>query len=100
MHEMIFAARNRHVESCGKPPEIAAGGARFTSYFENELGEQMIFVHEPGALAGVVYSGDCNWGKPITVPVVGLTGHSFTQAEGLWVAACLMVVRRRLDFDR
>src|SRR5438552_2481919 len=44
----IFRVRNHHVENCGAPPCIddPRGDVAFRSYFENELGEQWIFLYD------------------------------------------------------
>ena len=42
----VFHARNFHYATCGKPPGIKAAYGQQTSYFENEMGEQMVYVFD------------------------------------------------------
>ncbi|HZN70217.1 MAG TPA: hypothetical protein VFC00_00810 [Micromonosporaceae bacterium] len=56
--EVILEILNRHVDPA---PKIVHEADAYISYFENELGEQWIFVRRHGANTGMVYGGDLGW---------------------------------------
>lgn len=68
----IFTVRNHHHEGCGTPPRILDEGQShlFRSYFENEHGEQAIFVWDYDTEEGTLHLGDTNgeedagWDRP------------------------------------
>jgi hypothetical protein len=55
---VLFTLRNRHGDS-SQVPEPAPGS--YVSYFENELGEQWVFVREPGEPSATIWGGDAGW---------------------------------------
>lgn len=69
MANFIFAVRNHHLAGSGNPPAIIdePGSSVFRSYFENEHGEQWIFVHDFKSGASTIRSGDCGWQRPLTI---------------------------------
>ena len=45
MNKKFFIMENKHVESCGTPPIITNENSnKYFGYFENEYGEQWVFV--------------------------------------------------------
>jgi hypothetical protein len=43
----LFSVRNHHLAECGIPPRIDDRGAgRYLGYFENQYGEQAVFVYD------------------------------------------------------
>lgn len=54
----LLTIENRHVDAA---PELEVDAADYLSYFQNELGEQWIFVRRAGAAHGTVYGGDLGW---------------------------------------
>jgi hypothetical protein len=55
------------------------GDHDYVAYFENEHGEQLIFVREPRAKHGVLLHSDLEWEpKPVAGP------------EAVWLKACLV----------
>jgi hypothetical protein len=47
VNQPIFAIGNHHTEGCGKPPIVDDTGPDcYRGYFENEHGEQAIFVYD------------------------------------------------------
>jgi hypothetical protein len=56
--QTLIEIANHH----GDPaPEITVGPDDYVSYFENEHGEQWLFVRAHGADTGTVYGGDLGW---------------------------------------
>lgn len=54
----LFTVSNHHAESCGKPPHIH-GDVR--KRYENEYGEQAIFVYDYEVNKGTLWMGDSGW---------------------------------------
>lgn len=54
----ILEIVNRHADPA---PDMTLKDGAYVSYFENELGEQWIFIRERGADTGTVYGGDVGW---------------------------------------
>ena len=45
--EYLFKVKNHHAPDCGKPPQIDDSVKKqYRGYFENELGEQAIFIYD------------------------------------------------------
>ena len=63
----IFIAYNRHVPSCGQPPRIDTQDGDYHSYFENEHGEQWLFVYDRKAGTATLRGGDIGWDDPKTM---------------------------------
>lgn len=60
----ILAIKNKHVSAA---PDLGeTGGQRYVSYFETDLGEQLVFVRVAGEDQGTLYMGDADW-EPIPV---------------------------------
>jgi hypothetical protein len=58
----IFRVTNHHTDSCGLPPTIDDSEPnRYLGYFENESGEQAIFVYDRTRRAGTLSLGDAGW---------------------------------------
>jgi len=79
--------------------DLEPSGRRYVGFYENQYGEQLVFVHEEGS-DPILYHGDCGW-KPIPAewpqisslsPLVSpwVTGDVIlNQGEVLWLASCL-----------
>jgi hypothetical protein len=93
---VIFLARNAHLAESGQPPVVETGPDQYTSYFENEHGEQWIFVRQQGAPTATVYGAHIGWEAPRTMSSTpemredhwSAAGLVLTMAEALWLAAC------------
>ena len=70
----------------GRPaPAIEERPRRYLAYFENKFGEQLLFVHDDGALDATVFHGNADW-EPRRV----------TDASGLpEVGDCLWLCEQR-----
>jgi hypothetical protein len=87
--ETIFQVKNRHSVSAGKPPQIDGNTkGKYHGYFENEHGEQAIFVYDRETKSGVLWLGDAGWEKPYKV-IDGLAPELIlSQEEEMWLQAC------------
>ncbi|MBV9280080.1 MAG: hypothetical protein JOZ41_08375 [Chloroflexi bacterium] len=60
--EIAFSARNRHNAAVSLiPAEAREGDHRYRAYYENQHGEQLIFVYDRKTGRGVLYHGDVDW---------------------------------------
>lgn len=100
---VIFAARNGHSAQCGQPPVVEAGPGRYASYFENQYGEQWIFVRREDAETATIYGGDIGWEEPQTMSGPPekrendwtTAGLVLNMPEALWLTACWAASRPR-----
>jgi hypothetical protein len=53
-----FPVLNPHTPASGTPPQIEERPGQYLGYFENEFGEQMIFVFDRSTGTGLLYAGD------------------------------------------
>jgi len=67
-NEIVFQVKNRHRLSAGKPPFIDANApGKYHGYFENEHGEQAVFVYDRETKTGTLWVGDAGWETPYKV---------------------------------
>jgi hypothetical protein len=59
VHEDEFLRVSNHHAAAA--PAIEERPGRYLGYFENKFGEQLVFVHEGGALDATVFHGDVAW---------------------------------------
>ena len=84
----ILQISNHHTASCGTPPRIEERAGQYLGYFENEYGEQMIFVFDWRSGTGRLYAGDAGWETPYEV-VDGVAKELIlTPEERLCLWAC------------
>lgn len=85
----IFQVRNHHVESCGIPPRFDNPPGVYLSYFENQFGEQSIFVFDYKTKEAFLYMGDAGWDRPRKVVEGGrVPGLIYGEDEAAWLFAC------------
>jgi hypothetical protein len=85
----VFQAANKQGAGSGEPPYIDANTPnRYHGYFENDLGEQLIFVFDFEMGTGTLYHGDMGWEKPQKVQEGRAPEIVLDQAETLWLMAC------------
>jgi len=85
----LFQVSNHHSAECGIPPHIDdVHPNQYLGYFENQYGEQAIFVHDCGSNQAVLYLGDAGWEKPHTVIDGAVPDLVLSEIERLWVRAC------------
>jgi hypothetical protein len=85
----IFPVTNHHTESCGEPPQIDDSAPNcYRGYFENEHGEQAIFVYNRTTRQGTLHLGDAGWDRPCAVVDGTVAGLMLGTSEALWLATC------------
>jgi hypothetical protein len=86
--ELLFFVSNHHVESCGTPPKINGDTPNsYHSYFENEFGEQAIFIYDHEAAKGVLRMGDADWQGEYPVED-GFSPVANNMNESFWLVVC------------
>ena len=68
-NQPLFQVTNHHGEACGRPPQIdeQAFPGVYRSYFENQNGEQAVFLYDYEQERGTLYLGDAGWEHPYDV---------------------------------
>jgi len=85
---LILQITNHHVPASGTPPRIEERPGQYLGYFENEYGEQMIFVFDRSSGTGRLYAGDAGWETPYEV-IGGVAPELVMRSdESLWLRAC------------
>lgn len=75
--------RNKHIEGCGEPPEFDQDDYSYISYFENENGEQALFVYEDDEAVAKVYIADADWENPQEIPARELKDMTVDQVTAI-----------------
>jgi hypothetical protein len=84
----IFRVTNHHTGACGRPPAIDDSEPnRYLGYFENEHGEQAIFVYDRARRAGTFWLGDAGWERSHPVVEGAVPGVGLGATERAWLAA-------------
>jgi hypothetical protein len=87
----IFQVRNHHGESCGTPPHFDDPSGFYLSYYENQFGEQNIFVYDHQTKEAFLYMGDAGWERPRKVIEGGkVPDLIYGKDEAMWLFACWM----------
>jgi hypothetical protein len=87
--EPIFQVGNKHAANCGEPPHVDGNEkGRYYGYFENEHGEQAVFVYDRQTQAGTLWMGDVGWERPIPVNDGVARDIVLNDLEALWLRAC------------
>ena len=87
----IFRVMNRHTDACGAPPAIDDSEPnRYLGYFENEHGEQAVFVYDRTRRMGTLSLGDAGWERSHPVVDGAVAGVVLGATEQAWLAACWM----------
>lgn len=96
---------NRHAPGCGEPPGLDNYMGDYRSYFENEHGEQWIFVYDRAAGEATLYGGDIGWEEPVTmcqpsaledIEIMTQIDLVLAPAELTWLKACWMAAATSL----
>jgi hypothetical protein len=85
----LFCVGNHHSADCGTPPRIDDHSpSQYLGYFENQHGEQAVFVFERHSTQGALYLGDAGWETPYAVVDGAVPDLVLPETERLWVRAC------------
>jgi hypothetical protein len=87
--QAIFRVMNHHSDACGTQPAIDDSVPdRYLGYFENEHGEQAIFVYDRARRSGTLSLGDAGWEHSHAVVEGTVAGLALGAVEQAWLAAC------------
>ena len=85
----LFQVRNHHTAACGAPPRIDdLRPSQYLGYFENQYGEQAVFVYDRDSSQAVLYLGDAGWETQHAVIDGAVPELVLSETEQLWVRAC------------
>jgi hypothetical protein len=85
----LFQVRNHHSANCGPSPHVDdVGSNHYLGHFENQHGEQAVFVYNHDLQKAVLYLGDAGWGTPHTVVDGAVPDLILSETERLWLRAC------------
>ncbi len=85
----LFVVGNHHRPHCDEPPMIDGDAqSRYHGYFENEYGEQTIFIYYHQTKTGTLLMGDAGWEEPTKVVDGQAQGLVLSRSEELWLRAC------------
>jgi hypothetical protein len=89
-NQLLFQVTNHHRESCGIPPQIDEQTFPnvYRSYFENQHGEQAIFLYDYEQERGTLYLGDAGWQHPHDIVDGKVPGLMLDSPELMWLSAC------------
>jgi len=103
----FFIMGNKHAKSCGEPPFYDNGiGDCYYGYYENEHGEQWVFLHDWVSGKTELRGGDCAWGTVynITENAIYLDGKRVAPltalTETLWLISCQNALKLRKEAKR
>jgi hypothetical protein len=88
--QQLFQVANHHGESCGIPPQIDEQTFPdvYRGYFENQYGEQAIFLYNYEQERGTLYTGDGGWEHPHDVVDGKVPDLMLNHPEQTWLSAC------------
>ena len=61
---------------------------QYLGYFENDYGEQALFVYDRDSRQAILYLGDAGWQTRHVVVDGGVPDLVLSETERLWVGAC------------
>lgn len=86
--DVVLTVLNRHIEMCGKPPNLMSRAGLYTGYFENKWGEQAVFIYDRETHKATLWMGDAGWEKPHEVEN-GMVSDLILNDEGRdWLTLC------------
>jgi hypothetical protein len=85
----LFQVRNHHTAACGAPPHIDdLHSDQYLGYFQNQYGEQAVFVYDHDSSQAVLYLGEAGWETPCAVIDGAVPDLMLSGTERLWLRAC------------
>ena len=85
----LFSVRNHHSADCGIPPHIdERSSSQYFGYFDNQQGEQAVFIYDRDSRQAMLYLGDAGWERPHKVVEGAVPDLTLSETERLWVRAC------------
>lgn len=88
-NNLLFWVVNQHAPNSGQPPRIDGTiRKRYHGYFENEYGEQAIFVYDYEVGEGVLWLGDAGWEHSYAVVDGDVPDLMLGENEHAWLQVC------------
>lgn len=85
----VLTILNRHAASCGAPPDLTnADRSRYYGYFQNEHGDQWVFVDDPATETATLRTGDAQWSTIYTIRGIEDLPYHLNDVERAWAQAC------------
>ena len=85
----LFEVGNHHKRQGGEPPHVNGDvEGRYHGYFENEYGEQAIFIYDYEAGTATLMMGDAGWEEPREVVDGRPSDLILSPSELIWLEAC------------
>ncbi|MEO8391776.1 MAG: hypothetical protein ABI700_02185 [Chloroflexota bacterium] len=86
---LLFLVSNHQSTDSGEPPHIDGDiRKRYHGYFENEFGEQAVFVYDYEVGEGTLWMGDAGWEKSYKVVEGKVPELLMRQNEAVWLSNC------------
>jgi hypothetical protein len=87
--DLLFSVSNKHAASSGTAPLIDGDVRdRYCGYFQNEYGEQALFIYHYPTKMATVWLGDAGWDKPYNVVDGDAPDLILNEPEKMWLRAC------------
>jgi hypothetical protein len=87
--DVLCTVKNKHVSDSSIPLFInGSEPGRYYGYFENEYGEQAVFVYNRQTKIGTLWMGDVGWDQPQTVVDGDLPEIVLNETEKVWLRTC------------
>lgn len=97
MSENVITIKNRQSKDCGNPPDLKPSIDQMVGYFENEYGEQSVFIFDKSKKEGLFYSGDAGWDTPFPMTIVNgkvvALDLVLTPKEKEWFVLCFSCLK-------
>ena len=98
MPSHLFIVDNTHSPESGKPPQIDGNKpGEYHGYFQNEYGDQFVFVYDYNTQKGHLWAGDAGWGEAHDVVDGNAPNLILGANETLWLQVCWKTVTANLD---
>jgi hypothetical protein len=93
----LMRLTNHHASAA---PAIEQRPGRYLGYFENEFGEQLVFVHDQGEPHATLFFGDVDWEPRRVSDAAGLPDAGdliLDEGERAFVSACWIATAWRRE---
>ena len=89
MDREFFIMKNKHGENCGIPPVIINEKSNeYFSYYDNEFGEQWVFIFNRETKMAELLGGDVGWDNVFQVKNGNVAEFILSQNEKEWLGVC------------
>ncbi len=93
--EPLFNVSNHHRPSAGIPPNVDDKNPQhYVGHFQNEHGDQCIFVYERSLHQGWLQMGDTNWELRYQINDGNVPELVLDDIEQQWLKACWLAATR------